>query len=69
MRDLEEKLFEIEDIKLIAGEKEKNSPSSPRSEEVSALQRTSIGRPLRRAAEKIRSYKESRLNIKLRRQE
>ncbi|KAL0533949.1 hypothetical protein IC582_028225 [Cucumis melo] len=69
VRDLEEKLFEIEDIKLVAGEKEKNSLSSPRIEEASALQRTSIGRPLRRAAEKIRSYKESRLNIKLRRRE
>ncbi|XP_038895468.1 SHUGOSHIN 2 isoform X2 [Benincasa hispida] len=67
VRDLEEKLFEIEDIKLLASEEEeketKNNGSSLSSP------RTSVGRPFSRAAKEIQSYKESRLNIKIRRQE
>lgn len=75
VRELEEKLFEIEDIKLVASEEEEerknniSSSSSLRFEEASALQTTSIKRPLFRAAQKIQSYKQSHHNIKIRRQE
>ncbi|GFZ14688.1 hypothetical protein Acr_24g0008780 [Actinidia rufa] len=43
--------------------------SSALSDEVQQLRRSSIGRPLRLASKKVQSYKETPLNIKLRRTE
>ncbi|XVE99218.1 hypothetical protein REPUB_Repub03eG0178500 [Reevesia pubescens] len=37
--------------------------------EAQELRRISVGRPLRRAAEKVQSYKEMKLNVKMRREE
>lgn len=78
-----EDLFEIEDAKfpIFSGDnKGEPKPSAPEvltksvkvedEEEVqvrSSLKRTSLGRPLRRAAEKVNCYKELPLNTKLRR--
>ncbi|KAK9283907.1 hypothetical protein L1049_012162 [Liquidambar formosana] len=45
---------------------EKEGNSDP-SFEVQAFRRSSIGRPLRRAAERVQSYKEIPLNVKMRR--
>lgn len=47
--------------------KEKEDIGAPKSEGVS--QRSSIGRPLRKAVEKIQSYKEPPLHVKMRRSE
>lgn len=62
MRDPEENLFEIEDVKFPATgkeEEEEERKNNIQLEEAPFLpQRYSIGRPLRRAAEKIQSYKE-----------
>ncbi|KAL4393748.1 hypothetical protein AHAS_Ahas02G0083000 [Arachis hypogaea] len=59
-----ENLFEIEDTIILhscsAGERSKLRNEAPRS---------SFGRPLRRAAEKVQSYKEVPLNAKMRRLE
>ncbi|KAL1361506.1 hypothetical protein HN51_009873 [Arachis hypogaea] len=59
-----ENLFEIEDTIMVhpcsAGERSKLRNEAPRS---------SFGRPLRRAAEKVQSYKEVPLNAKMRRLE
>ncbi|XP_057752782.1 shugoshin-1-like isoform X2 [Arachis stenosperma] len=59
-----ENLFEIEDTIMLhpcsAGERSKLRNEAPRS---------SFGRPLRRAAEKVQSYKEVPLNAKMRRLE
>ncbi|PWA81651.1 hypothetical protein CTI12_AA185830 [Artemisia annua] len=57
-----ENLFEIEDLKMY----EDGSTPKP---ECRDSQRMSLGRPSRRAAEKIQSYKETPLNIKMRRPE
>ncbi|KAG6607167.1 Shugoshin-1 [Cucurbita argyrosperma subsp. argyrosperma] len=71
MRHHEENSFEIEeDMKFTATgedeeERKNNNVNSPSSS--SALQRSYIGRPLHRAAEKIQSYKEARHNAKIRR--
>uniref|UniRef100_A0A5B7BEL4 Putative shugoshin-1 n=1 Tax=Davidia involucrata TaxID=16924 RepID=A0A5B7BEL4_DAVIN len=51
-----ENLFEIEDAKFPVAQPQES-------------QRTSIGRPLRKAAERVQSYKEIPLNIKMRRPE
>lgn len=48
-------------------QKEDYGNSTDRSE-VQECRRTSVGRPSRRAAEKVISYKEIPLNIKMRRQ-
>ncbi|KAG6669767.1 hypothetical protein CIPAW_01G266600 [Carya illinoinensis] len=69
-----EDLFEIEDAKF---------PVSPVVDdlvhdigrtrsglfEAQQMRRSSVGRPLRRAAEKVQSYKETPINVKMRRQE
>ncbi|KAL0907976.1 hypothetical protein M5K25_022435 [Dendrobium thyrsiflorum] len=77
-----EDLFEIEDTKfpMCSGDNKGggSAPTIPtksvkiEEEEVqltSNLRRTSLGRPLRRAAEKVNCYKELPLNAKLRRSE
>lgn len=68
-KEASEKLFEIDDVKF-NNSVQKNgvaiSVSSPRN---LVSQRRSIGRPLRKAAEKVQSYKEIPVNIKMRRPE
>ncbi|KVH90753.1 Shugoshin, C-terminal [Cynara cardunculus var. scolymus] len=65
-----EKLFEIKDLKM-----HEDGPTSKVIEQKDGKwssqesQRMSFGRPSRRAAEKIQSYKETPLNIKMRRPE
>ncbi|KAA8550315.1 hypothetical protein F0562_001999 [Nyssa sinensis] len=66
-----ENLFEIEDAKFpvgntVHGDDSTSLCSSIRKQE---SQRTSIGRPLRKAVEKVQSYKEIPRNIKMRRSE
>ncbi|KAF8403139.1 hypothetical protein HHK36_011236 [Tetracentron sinense] len=51
---------------LSTRKEEKEGNATPRCE-TQELRRSSIGRPLRRAAEKVQSYKEIPLNIKMRR--
>lgn len=46
----------------------KEETSEPRNE-AQVAHRSSMGRPLRRAAEKVQSYKEVPLNVKMRRSE
>ncbi|KAK4780512.1 hypothetical protein SAY87_016618 [Trapa incisa] len=74
-----ENLFEIEEAKFPISRprhsesgpsfsdplKENDAPS--RADEQEAQRRSSISRPLRRAAEKVQTYKEPPLNIKMRR--
>lgn len=72
-----EDLFEVEDVKLpapscptadtssVKDETERDRIVSPRSQG-QELRRASLGRPLRRAAEKV-SYKEVPINVKMRR--
>lgn len=70
----EENLFEIEDLKMhddgsttkSVEQKDGKIGSKPEPRE---SHRMSFGRPSRRAAEKIHSYKETPLNIKMRRPE
>ncbi|GAU41240.1 hypothetical protein TSUD_97750 [Trifolium subterraneum] len=68
-----ENLFEIEDAQYTITQSDKVSSSSVKTErrENSCLRneapRHSFGRPLRRAAEKVPSYKEIPLNVKMRR--
>ncbi|GFZ12833.1 hypothetical protein Acr_23g0012180 [Actinidia rufa] len=64
-----ENLFEIGDANYLVPsssiKKEKNGENCTPARS----QRTSLGRPLRKAAEKVQSYKETPLNIKMRRPE
>lgn len=79
-----ENMFEIEETKFPVPRPLKSGPGSSdpssaeedeqdtapsRAGELEARKRSSIGRPLRRAAEKVHSYKEPPLNIKMRRVE
>ncbi|XP_022939486.1 SHUGOSHIN 2-like isoform X3 [Cucurbita moschata] len=57
---------EVKIVPTSSVETEDNGNSTDRSE-VQERRRTSVGRPLRRAAEKIQSYKEIPLNVKMRR--
>ncbi|KAG7016325.1 SHUGOSHIN 2, partial [Cucurbita argyrosperma subsp. argyrosperma] len=57
---------EVKIVPTSSVETEDNDNSTDRSE-VQERRRTSVGRPLRRAAEKIQSYKEIPLNVKMRR--
>ncbi|XP_022992970.1 SHUGOSHIN 2-like isoform X3 [Cucurbita maxima] len=57
---------EIKIVPTSSVETKDNGNSTDRSE-VQECRRTSVGRPLRRAAEKIQSYKEIPLNVKMRR--
>lgn len=43
------------------------SKNKPRGDEAEVMRKTSVGRPLRKAAEKIKSYKEASLKEKMRR--
>ncbi|KAL7594639.1 hypothetical protein Lser_V15G29009 [Lactuca serriola] len=60
----DEKLFEIEDVKM-----DEDGQTSVDQKEGIESQRMLFGRPSRKAAEKVRSYKETPLNIKMRRPE
>ena len=63
-----EDLFEIEDVQLTAGGgDDKKETSWELDSSVQFPRRSSLGRPLRRATEKVTSYKEMPVNIKLRR--
>lgn len=78
-REPAENLFEIEEAKYPISRPLESGPSSSnpssvkendvpsRADELEAQKRSSIARPLRRAAEKVQSYKEPPLNIKMRR--
>ncbi|XWS29028.1 hypothetical protein CRYUN_Cryun25bG0121600 [Craigia yunnanensis] len=80
-----ENLFEIDDVKFAATQQldtpmHEDGPTplgssiteeescSPRAE-TQILKRSSIGRPLRKAVEKVQSYKEVPVNVKLRRKD
>lgn len=65
-------LFEIEDAKFLVPsrssvQKGENDENCAPIFEAQESQRTSLGRPSRRAAEKVQSYKEIPLNVKMRR--
>ncbi|KAH7864504.1 hypothetical protein Vadar_030241 [Vaccinium darrowii] len=65
-------LFEIEDAKFLVPsrssvQKGENDENCAPIFEARESQRTSLGRPSRRAAEKVQSYKEIPLNVKMRR--
>ncbi|KAI7980066.1 SHUGOSHIN 2 [Camellia lanceoleosa] len=74
-----EDLFEIEDAKFLLAptpfgspiRKEENdencAPAGSAGSDARESQRTSLGRPMRRAVQKVQSYKETPLNIKMRR--
>ncbi|XWS71871.1 hypothetical protein CRYUN_Cryun03dG0175100 [Craigia yunnanensis] len=75
-REPTENLFEIDDVKFAATQQldtpmHEDGPtplgSSITMEEI--LKRSSLGRPLRKAVEKVQSYKEVPVNIKMRRKE
>ena len=80
-----ENLFEIDDVKFAATQQldtpmHEDGPTplgssitmeescNPRAE-TQILKRSSIGRPLRKAVEKVQSYKEVPVNVKLRRKD
>ncbi|KAK3205904.1 hypothetical protein Dsin_019950 [Dipteronia sinensis] len=56
-----------EDVSTPAGSSVPNKETCSSINETQVSQRSSMGRPLRRAAEKVQSYKEVPLNIKMRR--
>ncbi|XP_037437478.1 shugoshin-1-like [Triticum dicoccoides] len=63
-----EDLFETEDVQLTAGGGDDRKETSwELDSSVQFPRRSSLGRPLRRATEKVTSYKEMPVNIKLRR--
>ncbi|KAJ0476285.1 putative shugoshin [Helianthus annuus] len=74
--EADENLFEIKDLKLHddygptlkVNVEQENDKCGSKSEPQNS-QRMSFGRPSRRAAEKVQSYKEVPLNIKMRRPE
>lgn len=79
-REPTENFFEIEDAKFPGSQtldnqmhctlaEEKEESCVLRSEPVVGSQRSSIGRPLRKAAGKVQSYREVPLNVKMRRKE
>ena len=63
-----EDLFELEDVELaVSSGNNRNETSRGQESSVQFPRRSSLGRPLRRATEKVSSYKEMPVNIKLRR--
>ncbi|XP_062082177.1 shugoshin-1-like isoform X2 [Humulus lupulus] len=69
-REPKENLFEIEDAKFPSSQAHHdNRVHSSLEESCVRSQRSSIGRPLRKAAEKVQSYREVPLNMKMRRNE
>lgn len=69
-----ENSFVMKDVVLdssaISSEKEQNNKNiSQPLYENQEIRRTSVGRPMRKAAEKVSSYKETPLNIKMRRED
>ncbi|XP_022755582.1 SHUGOSHIN 2-like [Durio zibethinus] len=84
-REPTENLFEIDDVKFAATQQldtpmHEDGPTplgpsitivetyNPRAE-TEILKRSSLGRPLRKAVEKVQSYKEVAVNVKMRRKE
>ncbi|XP_062205399.1 shugoshin-1-like [Phragmites australis] len=67
--DRKEDLFELEDVQLPIGSCKIDPESASGSERLGhrCLRRSSLGRPLRQAMERVATYKEVPLNIKLRR--
>ncbi|KDP37449.1 hypothetical protein JCGZ_08290 [Jatropha curcas] len=74
-REPKENLFEIEDLKFSISQSVDNpiQEDGLKKETLCELRneapRSSFGRPVRRAAEKVQSYKELPLNVKMRREE
>ncbi|KAA3478329.1 Shugoshin-1 [Gossypium australe] len=52
----------------VKNEQEEGNTSMSTRSEAQELRRVSVGRPLRRAVEKVQSYKEMKLNVKMRRE-
>ncbi|KAL1096167.1 hypothetical protein V6Z11_D06G206000 [Gossypium hirsutum] len=52
----------------VKSEQEEGNTSMSTRSEAQELRRVSVGRPLRRAVEKVQSYKEMKLNVKMRRE-
>ncbi|TYG65852.1 hypothetical protein ES288_D06G220400v1 [Gossypium darwinii] len=52
----------------VKSEQEEGNTSMSSRSEAQELRRVSVGRPLRRAVEKVQSYKEMKLNVKMRRE-
>ena len=81
-REPTENLFEIDDVKFAATQQldtpmHEDGPTplgssitmeNPKTE-TQILNRSSLGRPLRKAVEKVQSYKEVPVNVKMRRKE
>ncbi|XP_037492866.1 shugoshin-1-like [Jatropha curcas] len=74
-REPKENLFEIEDLKFSISQSVDNPIQEDGLKEETLCElrneapRSSFGRPVRRAAEKVQSYKELPLNVKMRREE
>ncbi|KAF0929782.1 hypothetical protein E2562_025921 [Oryza meyeriana var. granulata] len=66
-REHREDLFEIEDVQLAIGGGKAGSADPPEQAAAQFPRRSSLGRPIRRATERVASYKEMPVNIKLRR--
>ena len=64
-----ENLFEIGDVNYLVPSSSIKKEENGENCTPARSQRTSLGRPLRKAAEKVQSYKEIPLNIKMRRSE
>jgi hypothetical protein len=63
-----EDLFEIEDVQLaVSSGNDRKETAWGQESSTQFPRRSSLGRPLRRATEKVTSYKEMPVNIKLRR--
>ena len=63
-----EDLFEIEDVQVtVSSGNDRKETLCGQESAVQFPRRSSLGRPLRRATEKVASYKEMPVNIKLRR--
>ena len=64
-----EDLFEIEDVQVAIGSCKIDPDTASGSERAGHqfLRRSSLGRPLRQARERVTSYKEMPLHVKLRR--
>lgn len=76
-KEPKENLFEIEDVKfpdnhtpdhsILSGGRMPLNPLSQGKSDAGLSQRSSLGRPLRKVAEKVQSYKEVPINVKMRR--
>lgn len=62
-----DKFYEINDASFIMVIQPPDTPMHESEEKKIASKRSSVGRPLRRAAEKVQTYKEVPINVKMRR--